>query len=62
MVARGTLVVNVSGLEQMESSTTPVTISYTTEPANIKLDVAYFKDDSCNMAASDDDRKTAGTI
>lgn len=62
LVARGTLVVNVSGLEQMESSTTPATISYTTEPANIQLAVAYFKDDSCKTAATEDDRKTAGTI
>lgn len=62
LVARGTLVVNVSGLEQMESSKTPAAISYTTEPANIKLDVAYFKDDSCKMAATETDRMTAGTI
>ncbi len=61
---KANLVVNVSGLEQVvnEATTTPAALTYTTIPAGKTLTVAYFKDDSCLVDATDADRKKEGIL
>jgi len=56
------LVVNVSGLEQVVKPETPAVLTYTTVPDGKTLQVAYFTDESCNIAATDADRKQEGTL
>lgn len=56
------LVVNVSGLEQVVNPAKAAELSYTTIPEGKKLTVAYFKDDSCKVEATDNDRKKEGIL
>ena len=60
--AKGKLVVNVSGLEQIYSATEAAKISYTTVPADIKLSANYYKDATCKTEATDTDRKQPGVL
>ena len=55
-------VVNVYGLNQMESSHTPASITYETEPAGLSLIVSYFTNAECTKPATDDDRMKPGSI
>ena len=59
---RAHLVVNVSGQEQVVNPAIAAGLSYTTIPEDKTLTVAYFKDDSCKIAASDNDRKEEGIL
>ncbi|MDD2953425.1 MAG: hypothetical protein PHC95_09735 [Parabacteroides sp.] len=59
---RAKLVVNVSGLEQVINPDAPAELGYTTIPSGKTLDVAYFKDDSCKVEATDADRKKEGIL
>ncbi len=61
---RANLVVNVSGLEQKvnPNAPAPAELSYTTIPSGKALTVGYFKDDSCKVAATDEDRKKEGIL
>lgn len=56
------LVVNVSGQEQVVNPAIAAGLSYTTIPEDKTLTVAYFKDDSCKIAATDNDRKEEGIL
>lgn len=56
------LVVNVSGLEQVVNPAKAAELSYTTIPEGKTLTVAYFKDDSCKVEATDNDRKKEGIL
>ena len=56
---RAHLVVNVSGQEQVVNPAIAAGLSYTTIPED---KVAYFKDDSCKIAATDNDRKEEGIL
>ncbi len=60
--AKGKLVVNVSGLEQIYSATEAAKISYTTVPADIKLSANYYKDATCATQATEADRKKPGVL
>ena len=60
--AKGKLVVNVSGLEQIYSTTEAAKISYTTVPADIKLSANYYKDATCTKEATEADRKQSGVL
>ena len=55
-------VVNVSGQEQVVNPAIAAGLSYTTIPEDKTLTVAYFKDDSCKIAATDNDRKEEGIL
>ena len=59
---RAHLVVNVSGQEQVVNPAIAAGLSYTTIPEDKTLTVAYFKDDSCKIAATDTDRKEEGIL
>ena len=59
---RAHLVVNVSGQEQVVNPAIAAGLSYTTIPEVKTLTVAYFKDDSCKIAATDNDRKEEGIL
>ncbi len=59
---RAHLVVNVSGQEQVVNPAIAAGLSYTTIPEGKTLTVAYFKDDSCKIAATDNDRKKEGIL
>ena len=59
---RAHLVVNVSGQEQVVNPDIAAGLSYTTIPEDKTLTVAYFKDDSCKIAATDNDRKEEGIL
>lgn len=59
---RAHLVVNVSGQEQVVNPAIAAGLSYTTIPEGKTLTVAYFKDDSCKIAATDKDRKKEGIL
>jgi len=59
---RAHLVVNVSGQEQVVNPAIAAGLSYTTIPEDKTLTVAYFKDDSCKMAPTDNDRKEEGIL
>ena len=59
---RAHLVVNVSGHEQVVNPAIAAGLSYTTIPEDKTLTVAYFKDDSCKIAATDNDRKEEGIL
>lgn len=59
---RAHLVVNVSGQEQVVNPAIAAGLSYTTIPEDKTLTVAYFKDDSCKIAATDNDRKEEGIL
>lgn len=59
---RAHLVVNVSGQEQVVNPAIAAELSYTTIPEDKTLTVAYFKDDSCKIAATDNDRKEEGIL
>ncbi len=59
---RAHLVVNVSGQEQVVNPAIAAGLSYTTIPEGKTLTVAYFKDDSCKIAATDNDRKEEGIL
>lgn len=59
---RTKLVVNVSGLEQKVDPAEVAALSYTTIPSGKTLAVAYFKDDSCKVGATDADRKKEGIL
>ena len=59
---RAHLVVNVSGQEQVVNPAIAAGLSYTTIPEDRTLTVAYFKDDSCKIAATDNDRKEEGIL
>lgn len=59
---RTKLVVNVSGLEQKVDPAKVAALSYTTIPSGKTLAVAYFKDDSCKVGATDADRKKEGIL
>lgn len=54
--------VNVSGQEQVVNPAIAAGLSYTTIPEGKTLTVAYFKDDSCKIAATDNDRKKEGIL
>lgn len=56
------LVVNVSGLEQVANPAIAAGLRYTTIPEGKALTVAYFKDDSCKVAATENDRKKEGIL
>lgn len=56
------LVVNVSGLEQVVNPDKAAELSYMTIPEGKTLTVAYFKDDSCKVAADENDRKEEGIL
>ncbi|WP_287622441.1 hypothetical protein [Parabacteroides sp.] len=58
------LVVNVSGLEKVvtDLNGNPAELSYTTVPEGKKLTVGYFKDDSCKVEASNEDRTKEGIL
>lgn len=59
---RAHLVVNVSSQEQVVNPAIAAGLSYTTIPEDKTLTVAYFKDDSCKIAATDNDRKEEGIL
>ena len=59
---RAHLVVLVSGQEQVVNPAIAAGLSYTTIPEDKTLTVAYFKDDSCKIAATDNDRKEEGIL
>ena len=59
---RAHLVVNVSGQEQVVNPAIAAGLSYTTIPEDKTLTVAYFKDDYCKIAATDNDRKEEGIL
>ena len=59
---RAHLVVNVSDQEQVVNPAIAAGLSYTTIPEDKTLTVAYFKDDSCKIAATDNDRKEEGIL
>ena len=59
---RAHLVVNVSGQEQVVNPAIAAGLSYTTIPEDKTLTVAYFKDDSFKIAATDNDRKEEGIL
>ena len=59
---RAHLVVNVSGQEQVVNPAIAAGLSYTTIPEDKTLTVAYFKDDSCKIAATDNDRREEGIL
>ena len=59
---RAHLVVNVSGQEQVVNPAIAAGLSYTTIPEDKTLTVAYFKDYSCKIAATDNDRKEEGIL
>ena len=59
---RAHLVVNVSGQEQVVNPAIAAGLSYTTIPEDKTLTVAYFKDDSCKIAATDNARKEEGIL
>ena len=59
---RAHLVVNVSGQEQVVNPAIAAGLSYTTIPEDKTLTVAYFKDDSCKIAATDNERKEEGIL
>lgn len=56
------IVVNVSGLEQMVKEGVEASLTVETIPADLPLTVEYFKDDSCTVAATSEDRKKEGTL
>ena len=60
--AKGKLVVNVSGLEQIYSATEAAKISYTTVPADIKLNANYYTNADCTKEATEADRKKPGVL
>lgn len=60
--AKGKLVVNVSGLEQIYSDKKAAEISYSTVPADIKLSANYYKDATCKTDATEADRKKPGVL
>ena len=53
---------NVSGLEQIYSTTEAAKISYTTVPADIKLSANYYTDATCTTEAMEADRKQPGVL
>ena len=59
---RAHLVVDVSGQEQVVNPAIAAGLSYTTIPEDKTLTAAYFKDDSCKIAATDNDRKEEGIL
>ena len=60
--AKGKLVVNVSGLEQIYDEKKAAEISYTTVPANIELSANYYTDATCTTEATEADRKKPGVL
>lgn len=62
IVAKGQLIVNVSGLEQIYNKDKAAEISYTTVPAGIKLAVDYYTNDACTVIATEADRKKVGLL
>ena len=60
--AKGKLVVNVSGLEQIYDEKKAAEINYTTVPANIELSANYYKDATCKTDATEADRKKPGVL
>ena len=60
--AKGKLVVNVSGLEQIYSATEAAKISYKTVPADIKLNANYYTNADCTKEATEADRKKPGVL
>lgn len=60
--AKGKLVVKVQGLEQIYDDKKAAEISYTTVPANIKLNANYYKDATCTTEAAEADRKKPGVL
>ena len=61
-VEKKDIVVNVSGLEQMVKEGVEASLTVETIPADLPLTVEYFKDDSCTVAATSEDRKKEGTL
>ena len=60
--AKGKLVVNVSGLEQIYDEKKAAVISYTTVPANIELSANYYTNADCTTEAAEADRKKSGVL
>ena len=60
--AKGKLVVNVSGLEQIYDEKKAAEINYTTVPENIKLNATYYTDATCTTEATEADRKKPGVL
>ena len=60
--AKGKLIVNVSGLEQIYDEKKAAEISYTTVPADIKLSANYYTDATCTKEATEADRKKPGVL
>lgn len=60
--AKGKLVVNVSGLEQIYDEKKAAEINYTTVPENIKLNATYYTDATCTTEAAEADRKKPGVL
>lgn len=60
--AKGKLVVNVQGLEQIYDGEKAAVISYTTVPENIKLNATYYTDATCTTEAAEADRKKPGVL
>ena len=54
--------VNVSGQEQVVNPAIAAGIELYDHPEDKTLTVAYFKDDSCKIAATDNDRKEEGIL
>lgn len=60
--AKGKLVVNVSGLEQIYDGEKAAVISYTTVPEKIELSAKYYTDATCTTEATEADRKKPGVL
>ena len=60
--AKGKLVVNVSGLEQIYDGEKAAVISYTTVPESIQLSATYYTDATCTTEATEDNRKKPGVL
>lgn len=60
--AKGKLVVNVSGLEQIYDEKKAAEISYTTVPESIQLSAKYYTNADCTMEATEADRKKPGVL
>lgn len=60
--AKGKLVVNVSGLEQIYDEKKAAEISYTTVPESIQLSAKYYTNADCTTEATEADRKKPGVL
>lgn len=60
--AKGKLIVNVQGLEQIYDEKKAAEISYTTVPANIELSANYYTNADCTTEAAEADRKKSGVL